>query len=128
MNPNAGKKLIDNDRLGHIVDTSGCETFEHMLRLAQARHEDHGQTAEQFFALQSAARFESIQAGHDGIHEHEIGRDLLHEFERTAAVGCNQHREARLIQRVGEKAKRVWCVVDNQNGVAPLEVSGNRWR
>ena len=59
-----------------------------------------------------------LSPGMTRIHEHEVRRDLLYQTERTLAIGGDQHGEARMVERVGEKAERLGRVIHDQNRVA----------
>ena len=111
-------KFVDDQGLRHVIHAPGGQPLEDIFRFGEAGHEDHGEAAEQLVALHAPAGLEAVESGHDGIHEHEVGRDLFDETQCAGAVGGDQHREARVIERIGEKAERFGSVVDDEDGVA----------
>lgn len=118
MDANARQHLLDHDWLGDVVDAAGFKSAHDMLGFGQARHEDHGNIGEPRIALQAPAGLESVNAGHHGVEQHDVGRDLFDDAHCGRAVERDHHRHPRAIERVGEQPQRLRRIVDDQRDVA----------
>ncbi|MNY18810.1 hypothetical protein D3C86_1522150 [compost metagenome] len=94
MHADAGAQLIDIDRLGQIVDTTGFQRPHHMFGLRQPGHEDDRHLRHGGIGLQAAAGLETVHSRHDGVEQDDIGCDAFGDVERGLTRGGDQRRKA----------------------------------
>ena len=54
------------------------------------------------FRFSRRQSLETVGAGHDRIHENDVGNDFFDDRKRMFAFARNQHRHAGLFERVGQ--------------------------
>ena len=68
MHADARQQLVEDDRLGDVVDAAGLEPLDDVLGLAEPGHEDHRHMRERLVALEPAAGLEAVHARHHRVH------------------------------------------------------------
>jgi len=102
MDTNSGKQLIEHERFGHIVYAAGCQPFDHVFCLRKTGHEYHGQMQTNPYRASGACRFQAADPGIRASISTKSGVICSRSSKRRLAVSRNQHREARVIERVGQ--------------------------
>ena len=118
MNPDPRQHFLDHDRLGHVIDAAGFQPAHDVLGLRQSRHEDDRHVAQAGVALEPPAGFKTVHAGHHGVEQDDVGRDLVDDPHRGGAIHRDHHRHAGAVERVGQKPQRFRRVVDDERDIA----------
>ena len=103
------------DGLGDIVGAAGGKGGDDVLGFRQTGHEDDGNVVRHKVGLQAARHFEAVHSRHYCIEQDDVGEALPCALQGRFAVGGDQHRVARLIERVVQQRKVLRDVVDNQH-------------
>ena len=88
-----------------------------MFGFGQAGHEDDRDVRGLLVGLQPARDLEAVDAGHHRVEQDDVGHRLGGALQRALAVGCDQHRIARLVERIVQHREVVGHVVDDQHHV-----------
>jgi len=83
IGPHTGKKFIHAERLGDVVVSTGVQRLDLLAFLVTHREDDdrylrHG--------AHSAAQLHAVQVGHGEVGDDQVGRPVLHDFQRHLAV------------------------------------------
>jgi hypothetical protein len=103
------------DGLGHVVDAARLETPHHVFRLGQSRHEDDGHVRGAVVLLEPPAGLEPVHAGHDGIHQDDVGQDIVHALDGRRSVRGHDDHVAGAVQRRRQHLQVVRHIVDQQD-------------
>jgi hypothetical protein len=110
-----GQHLGRADGLGHVVHAAGVEGGQHVFGVGEARHEDDGNVRRLGPGLEAARHFETVDAGHHRVQQHDVGVGLRGALQRAVAFGGHQHGVAGFVQRVVQHGQVVGHVVDDQH-------------
>jgi hypothetical protein len=67
MHANPRQHLLDDDRLGHVIDATGLQAAHDVLGFGQPGHENHRHVGEAGVALEPPACLKTVHARHHGI-------------------------------------------------------------
>ena len=123
MHADARQHLLDHDRLGDVVDAAGFQPAHDVLGLGEPGHEDDRHVGKARVALEPPAGLEAVHAGHHGVEQDDVGRDLVDDAHRGRAVERHHHGHAGAVERVGEQPQRLRRVVDDERDVALFGLS-----
>jgi hypothetical protein len=76
-------------------------------------------------ASQSAGR-EAVGAGHERIHENNVGHDLFHDRKSVLAFARDEHGHAGLFESVGQQSQCLGRVIDDKHDVAAVALTHER--
>ena len=105
-------------RLGDVVDGACLEACQLVGLLQQRGHEDHRNVTRFLEVLQSAAGFETVDAGHHHVEQDEIGMRAPRPCNCFLAILRHQHLQAAFFKYMGQHAEIGGSVVDHENGLA----------
>src|SRR5450830_172924 len=103
------------DRLGDVVDTADFEAAHDVFGFRQPGHEYHRYVIHALDQFDAFAGLETIDAGHHGVEQDQVGGDVVEPLQRAHAVGGDQHDVAALVERIGQHGEVVGLVVDDQD-------------
>ena len=69
-------------------------------------------------ALEPPAGFKTVHAGHHGIEQDDIRRDLIDDPHRRGAVHGDHDGHAGAVKRIGQKPQRFRQIIDDERDVA----------
>ena len=107
VDANSRQHLLDHDRFCHVIDAAGFQPAHDMFGFGETGHENHRHVGEPGVALQPPAGFKTVHAGHHGVEQNDVGRDLIDDPHRGGAVHCDHHGHAGAVERIGEQPQRL---------------------
>jgi len=83
IRPHSREQLFNAERLGNVIIRARVERFDFgSLLAAHGEHENRNLTLHP----DPPAKFQSIHVGHSKIGDDQVGRPVLHDFQRCLAI------------------------------------------
>jgi len=116
LGAHAGAHLGHAQRLADVVDRALVEAGHDVVGLVAGAHENDGDAGRAGVQLEPAAGFQAIHAGHDHIHQDQVGVDPARDAQGAFARRGQESLVALLRHHLAQHAKVGGGVIDNQNG------------
>jgi hypothetical protein len=126
MDAHPDQQLVDIDRLAQIIHAADLEPLDHVLAFRKARHEHYRHLREFRAGLDPRRCLETVDPGHDGVHQDKIRHDMLQQIESGRSGDCNKHGYTSAFESIRQKAQRIRLVVNHQNRIAPCVSATHR--
>jgi hypothetical protein len=117
--------LLRGAVLEQVADRARFDGFEHMLIVAEDRPDNHLHMGHG--ALDTAGRFDAVQARHLDVHQHHLRLELQRELHSMLAVARDAHKvKARLVVRQLFERLLQARVIFRQKGAYPFHIAVSR--
>jgi hypothetical protein len=92
---------------GDVVDAAGLKPFDDVLGVAEPGHEYDWNVRERPVLLHLATSRKTVGAGHQCVHENDIGSDLFHDRKGVLAFARDENGHSSFFERVGQQSQRL---------------------
>src|SRR5271165_2216247 len=108
---NAGQQFATAERLGDVVIGSGIQRLD-LAALLAANREHDDRDLRNFAEL--AAQLDAVHVRHSEVGDHQVGDEVLHDFERGFTVVGHANLIALGAEAGAQDPRNLRLVVDNQ--------------